>query len=366
MKKLIKLFYKELFNTFGITYLVFFTITFSFDFIDKLDDVLRAKLSLWDSLQFFFYRSLYLHSEYSNYAVLIAIVIALNIMSQRNELVALLTSGITIKRIFTITLSFLLVFGFINIIFITYISPRFLLKAEKKLNKKIYAIESIDDLIFKTENGFIFVDLIIPAEKILLNTYIVNINNKKIESIVYAKQVKKDSGWWIGKDIKKYDINTKNIKNIDSMNLPHLNYLEGLTTISYKPEWLTLFHLTAVIKNGLKAGINVKNYIYSITKKIFSFFSLILLLFLIFPLGFQLGRMKKNVEVIFFSIIILTCYSIFEIVIFRLARTVNLFFVFPPLFISAILLFFSFIMWKKHFFYKTDNKVLLKGMYRKQ
>ncbi|MCX7990647.1 MAG: LptF/LptG family permease [Proteobacteria bacterium] len=352
MKILAKFFFKELLNTFFITYLVFFTITFSFDFIDKLDDILKAKLSISESVIFFAYRSVYLHSEYSNYAVLIALVIALNIMSQRNELVSLFTSGVFLKKIFSNVLYFVLIIGFVNFIFISYISPKFLLKSEKKINKKI-AFEQIDDLIFKTDEGFIFVDLMIPAENILLNTYIVNVDdNKKIDKIIQAKRVEKSSSGWVGMDIKKYDVRDKNTTFISFLNLPVLNKLEGLTAVSYKPEWLTLRDIQKVVISGLRSGVNVKNYIYTLTKKIFSFFSLILLTILIFPLGIQLGRMKKNVEVVFLSIIILTAYSIFETVIFRFSRSINLFFVIPPLFIAFFLLLISYFLWKNHFFWK--------------
>ena len=117
MKILRRLFLKELINTFIITYFIFFTITLSFYFIDKFDDVLKAKINLMDTILFFLYRTVYLHSEYSNYALLITIVIGLNIMSQRNELISLFTSAISIRKIFLTIISFVVFLGIINLIF---------------------------------------------------------------------------------------------------------------------------------------------------------------------------------------------------------------------------------------------------------
>lgn len=356
MKILTRFFLKELVTNFIITYFVFFTLSLSFDFIEKFDDILRAKINMLDTTLFFIYRSIYLHSEYSNYALLISVVISLNILSQRNELVSLFTSGISMRKIFKTVLKFILFVGLINLFFTLYISPKFLLQAEGKLNKKITAFKEIDDLIFKTSDGFVFIDLIIPTENILLNTYIVNLNNeKKIDNIIFSKKIEKKDNEWTGTDIKKYDISEKKILSLETIKLTKLKDIEGLTPISYKPEWLTLLDILKVIKAGLKSGISLKNYIYTLTKKIFSLFSLLLLFFLMFPLGVQMGRTKKNVEVIFICSIFLAVYSTLETFIFRFSKAFNLFFIYPPVLLTILTIITSLFFWKKYLIWELDK-----------
>lgn len=368
MKILNKLIFKELISSFFITYLVFFTITFSFDFIDKFDDILKAKLALSDTLLFFLFRCIYLHSEYSNYALLISVIIALNIMSQRNELISLFTSAISIKRILYLISIFVIFIGSINLIFISYLSPRYLFKAEQKINKNLSHIDKIDDLIFKKDFGFVFIDLVVPSENILLNTYLVDINreSKKIESIIYAKKVQKIDKDWIGDDVKKFDIDKKNVQELKSITLSEFKNLKDLSPISYKAEWLTLSDIFKVIRGGMRSGININTYIYTMTKRLFSFFSLLLLFLLSFPLGIQLGRTKKNVEVVFLSIILFTSYAICEMIIFKFSRSINLTFIFPPAILTALIIFTAYLLWKTHFFWWGGKKAPLKEKYQRQ
>ncbi len=368
MKILSRLIFKEHLNNFLVTYFIFFTITLSFDFIDKIDDIIKAKLSLYDSIVYYLFRSIYLHSEYSNYALLISALISLNLLSQRNELTALFTSAVSLKRILYLSMSFVILAGAFNFFLSSYLSPKFLLKSEQKINKGLSDIGNIDDLIFKKDFGFIFIDLVVPAEDILLNCYIVDINPRTnlIEHIIFAKKIERQGGNWIAFNVKKTDVNKKEVLFSEQLVIDELKNLKELSPLSYRAEWLTIRDNIKVIKGGLKSGININSYLYLLTRKIFSFLSLLLLFLLSFPFGIQLGRTKKNVEVLFLSILIFTAYAVIEMVIFRISRSANLYFAIPPVILSVIVLTFTYLTWKNHFFWWGEKKALPGERYLKQ
>ncbi len=368
MKILGRLIFKEHLNNFLVTYFIFFTITLSFDFIEKIDDIIKAKLNLQDSLIYYLYRSIYLHSEYSNYALLISALITLNMLSQRNELTALFTSAVSLKRILYLSLSFVAFAGILNFTFSAYVSPRFQLKSEQKINKGLLNTGNIDDLIFKKDFGFIFIDLVIPTENILLNAYIVEINPQthSIEHITFARKIEYQGSSWTAFDVKKTNIIKKQVSFTDKIVLNELKNLEDLSPLPYKAEWLTINDNIKVIKGGLKSGININNYLYMLTRKLFSYISLILLFLLSFPMGIQLGRTKKNVEVLFLSIVMFAGYAVIEMVVFRISRSANLSFAVPPIILSGLILSLTYLFWKTHFFWWGDKKDPLKVKYQKQ
>lgn len=355
MRKIYKLLFSELTLNFFLTYLAFFTILFSIEFLDKIDELVTLKIGLIGTLKFFLLRTPFIHSQISLYATIISIMITLNILSQKNEITALLSSGVPIKRLFTVFLSFSLLLSLITFYNDNFISPKYSYKSEAMLKKGVFADDSkLSDILFKSKDGFIFVNLFVPEKNILLNTYIVNLENNYtgIESVFFAKVISKEVEGWKAKEVMIYDYKKRQSKRLTNIDVPEFEFFKNLGKHSFKSEWLSINEILKIIHTANKAGVDVRNFYYQLMIRTINVLAFFLIFFLIFPFGFQLGRNKKNVEIIFIGIVILLCYTVIKTFILKIFRTTGVNPFLPVLFITVPLLGLGLLNWKKHFPYK--------------
>ena len=337
MRKLVKLISKEFFQNLIIVYLVFFIIGFTLDFFDKIDDIYAIKLKFTDTIEFFLLRIPYIFSHINLYALIIAAVITINILIQHNEMLAFLTSGIKPVRIFStflLLIIFMNTFFFLNNIFIT---PKFLRKSEKKLENKMNVREftNYSDIFIKHKDGFVFIDLLLPNGNFLINTYYVRLNNHfTIEDIYYARVLERKNNEWIVKNGKWLSIKNNKVLIKDNFDFPKLEIFQDLTKTTYHPDWLTVSDLLKIIKVGEKTGMDVSSYQYQFIRKLGYFFYPILLFYIIFPYTLQFGRAKKNKEVIFWGLLFLLFFTIFETFMYRIGRSVGI----NPIIIFSLIL----------------------------
>lgn len=351
MKRLYSFLYSELLLNFLLTYFAFFTIVFSIEFLDKIDDLINLKVTSSDMLQFFLFRFPFIHSQISLYVTIISIMITLNILSQKNEITALLSLGINIKRIFYIVLMFVTVVASISFYNENFIYPisdynaELLLKRDKNLSSR-----NLTNMILRNKDGFIFIKNFMPEKNILLNTYIVKINpNNEIETILFAPVTKNDKDQIIADEasIINYKEHSTEIKK--QYPLPEIALLKKMGAVSYKLDWLGFNDLVQLIKSGTKFGINVKSYFYQLCIKFINFISFFTIFFLIFPYGFQLGRNKKNIEIIFLGILILLVYTVAKTLIIKIFKTAGATPIIPISIIVFPMLIFGLLNWKQHF-----------------
>lgn len=337
MKKLIKLLSKELLQNLIIVYLVFFTIGFTLDFFDKFDDVYANKLKFFEIIEFFILRIPYIFSQTNLYALIITALVTINILIQHNEMLAFLTSGIKPARIFTIFLLFIISLN--TAFFLNYIllMPRLLKKSEKKLEKKFSVKEftNYSDIFIKHKDGFVFIDLMLPNGNFLINTYYIKINsNFEVEDIYYARVLERKNNDWTVKDGKWLSFKNNNIVIKSTFNFPKLEIFQDITKTTYHSDWLTIGDLIKIIKVGKRTGMDINTYQYQLVRKLGYFLYPILLFYLIFPYTLQFGRTKKNKEVIFYGLMFLLFFTIFETFMFRLGQSMGL----NPIFILSIIL----------------------------
>lgn len=359
MKKIYKLIFAEIMFSFVMTYLSFFTILFSIDFLDKIDDIVTQKIGTPGTLRFFLLRLPFIHSQITLYSTIISIMITLNIMAQKNETTALLTSGVSVKKIFSVFLIFITITSSVTFLNDNFILPRCNYEAEKIIKKDSSDNRNfaISDLIFKTKEGFIYVNLFVPGKNILVDTYIVKLNHNKtgLDSVFYSKQIFRDRDGWKAKEGTVYDYKDHSVKRLRQAFFQEFDFFDNISKSSIKFEWLDIKDIVRVITSAENAGIEVKNFYYLLLTRVLDFLSFFLLFYLVFPFGFQLGRNKKNIEIIFVGILILLIFTVIKTFILKIFRTQGL----NPIIPLSLILFPLFIAgtvnWKKNFAQKMKK-----------
>jgi len=352
MKKIYKLIFSELILNFFITYLAFFTIILSIDFLDKIDDLIVQKFNLYGIAKFFFLRTPFIHSQINLYATIISIMITLNIMAQKNETTALLSSGVNIKKIFNTFLIFAIFSAGFTFINDNFIYPKWSFKAENMLKKENLDTESkVSNLMFKTKEGFIFINLFIPEQNILFDTYIVKLNdtNTALHTVLFSKMTYRSGDVWKTKDGVLYNYTNHSAQKLNDVTLSEIDFFKNFGKFSFKKEWLGIRDILKIINSAKKSGVDITGYYYHLLDKIINVISFFLLFFIIFPFGFQLGRNKKNVEIIFVGILILLCFTVARTFVFKVFKTSGINPVIPLLVIAVPIIALGIINWKKNF-----------------
>lgn len=350
--KIKRLLLTELSTNFFLSYLAFFTIALSLEFVDKIDDLITIKVGTIGILKYFLFRLPYIHSQISLYSTMIAVMITLNILSQKNEITALLSSGIKVNRIFYIFLIFITLTSSLTFLVDNFITPKYNQKSEKLLKGILSPTSTnLTNIFFKTDDGFLFVNFFIPEKNILLNTYLVTLskNYERIDKVIHVKTITEEENKWIARDAIIYDFPSQKSQRLSMFQIPEIEFLKTLSKNSAKSEFFTLEELIKTIYTAKSFGIDVTLFYYYITTKLINFLSFFALFYLIFPFGFQLGRNKKNMEIIFIGIIILLAYTVFQSFVIKIFRPMGvnpiipLLTLFTPLFVSGRL------NWKRHF-----------------
>ncbi|GAB4436635.1 MAG: hypothetical protein OHK0040_07910 [bacterium] len=352
MKKIYRLLFTELILNFLLTYLAFFIILFSIEFLDKIDELIAVKAGLEGTMKFFLLRIPFIHSQISLYATIISIMITLNILSQKNEITVLLSSGIPVKRFFNVFLSFIVFISFLTFINDNFLTPKYIYKSETILKKgEISYNSNLSNILFKSKEGFLYVDLFIPEKNVLLNTYIVTLgsNYEGIETVLFAKVISKDNDRWTAQEATVYSNKDRQNKKITNIAIPEFEFFKNLGKHSFKSEWLGIHELFRIINAARRSGIDVNSFYYQLMVKAINLLSFFLIFYLIFPFGFQLGRNKKNVEIIFTGILILLCYTVLKTFVLKVFKTTGIDPVMPVLFIALPMLALGILNWKRHF-----------------
>jgi len=355
MKKIIILIGKELLHNLIMVYFTFFTIGFIIDFFDKIDDIYTLKLSLGNAITFFILRIPYIISQINIYALIITCLVTINILIQYNEILILLTNGITPKRIFSIFFTFICIINTILFSINVFITPKLLHKSEKKLITKLAAKDftNYSDIFIKHKDGFIFIDLILPNSNFLINTYFIKINkNFEVEDVYYARVLEKRNDQWVATDGKWFSIKSNKFEFSYSFSFPEIEILQNIGKTTYHPEWFTFNDLLKIIKVGSKYSMDILPYFYQLIKKSGYLFYPLLLLYLIFPITLQLGRSKKNKEILFTGLMYILFFSIIESLIFRFSQTAGLNPIIPLLFLIITLYVIGVFIRKTNFHYK--------------
>lgn len=351
MRKIYKLIFTELFINFVITYLAFFTIILSIDFLDKIDDLITQKFSLYEILTFFFLRTPFIHLQINLYVTIISIMITLNILAQKNETTSLLAAGVNIKKIFWVFSVFVMFSAFLSFLNDNFIYPKSSYKSENMLKKDVIGSESkVSNLMFKSKDGFIFIDLFIPEKNILFDTYIVKLNEDRtgIETVLFSKITYRSGEIWKTKEGVLYNYPKHSEQKLNEVELVEIDFFKNFGKSSFKKDWLGINDILKIIVSGEKSGIDVKIYYYQLLDKIINFLSFFILFYLVFPFGFQLGRNKKNIEIIFIGILILLCFTVAKTFVFKVFKTSGIPPAFPLILLTIPLLILGFINWKKN------------------
>lgn len=355
MKRIIKLIGLEFINNLIIIYLVFFTVGFVLDFFDKIDEVYSLKLNTVDTISFFLLRSPYIISQINIYALLITAFVTINILIQHNEILTLLTSGVKPSRILTIFATFIIIVNIFITISNLILTPKLLMKSEQKLHTKLSAKDftNYSDIFIRHKDGFIFIDLILPKGNYLINTYFVKINeNFEIEDVYYARVLEKKGNSWIATDGKWISLKNNKFEFNYPYTFSELEILKNISKTTYHPDWLTLNDLIKIITIGKKTGMDIIPYYYQLTRKLGYFIYPILLLYLFFPLTINLGRAKKNKEVIFLGLIFILIFSILETLIFRISQSNGVNPLLPILTLMFLTILLGFFIRKYNYLYK--------------
>ncbi len=260
-----------------------------------------------------------------SFGCIIGIVIAINIMGKNFEIVSIRNFGVpdtTLVRPFIIVA---ILFAIIGLIFSNFLSPAMISQSKIVLFTKI-----------KKEEGF---KRLSPIDTwVKNNDYICNIfyydTIRNMAFDVTCLEIKEGKGivsylsmdrmeWkdgWIARNVKLWDISTKEIRNIDTITdtdyiLPKPKYLnkqfKDINELNIKELILTLKALSISKIKGNKVKIEIGN-------RFLEPLSIPFLVFLIFPLVIPKPRERKAIGNVIIAILIILFY-------FLILKTINFF-----------------------------------------
>ncbi len=301
--------------------LFFLTILYSsVDMVQDLDDIFKKDASFAASFQYFLYQIPIHLNEIFPFITLISLVISIGMMSYRNEILIMLTSGVSRYFIFK-PIFFILIFLYVFDIYLGEIIVPDLSQKVKYIwkvlikKKASFSITKNKDVWLKGQgNIFYNIGLYDSEARIMENVLIFKVNkdNTNITQQIDARE----AVWLKGDKWKFFDGTVWNISNdgkisgfekFKSKVIPLEENLYIFLSISKNPENMNFFELRkylSAIKNRRTKIMRL--YEFTLHKKLAQPLAVFILCFAVFPL-----LLMANKNGYFYTISIGIFYAIF-------------------------------------------------------
>ena len=277
MKLLNKYILKGYIKIFLIIQIVMIWIFLVVDYLSNLDKFVEAGLKSSRGLYFVFLKIPFVIVHLTPVSIVLSCVIYFGLMNKHKEIIALCSSGISIKKIYAPVMILSVVLS----LCVFFVSNALMPSASSKLNrilvreikKKNIMTEKKNNIWIKDNNRIIFIDFFNSGSGIIRNITINEFDDKNsITSRIHADTaVYKNEKWDlenvnITKDLnkpfgQKIEFKTKKREN--------LNFSPGeLKEVVKHPDEMGIFHLKKYITQLKEKGYDAKRYIVDFHRKI--------------------------------------------------------------------------------------------------
>ena len=306
LKKIDQYILKDFFKKLIFTLCSFVTIFLVVDIIDHLDKFIDVSMTKRAMIQYYIYTIPWFISIGLPMALLLSTVFTISIMQKNNEITALKSSGVSLKRLaFPLlicgTIFSILSFIFDNKIVTHFYQKRMIIEDKFGLNKKIGQNVRKRDIYRQIgPNKFLSIQRIQFNNQIAHGISIQKIYNQKITERFDATKMKWDGNtnkWnvqsytlrkWKNNKLEFYNSSTDTILNIDITPL-------DLTRETGKPEEMNYWELLDFVKKIKKNGIREPRWEVNLHFK--TAFACTSFLMILFGLSLSIQNPKSNIAV---------------------------------------------------------------------
>ncbi|MBI2359794.1 MAG: LPS export ABC transporter permease LptG [Deltaproteobacteria bacterium] len=266
------------------------------DFFDRIDNLLKAGAPVWTSLRYFLYKMPVLISRVVGFAALFSTLFFLGTLSRHQEITAMRSSGLSLRRISLPLLACSLVIGVLGFFWSEGLVPVFTRKAQyiyktEVQKKQPRSLLGTEDIWIRGEDSFIRVDRFDAKANILLGVSVFLLNRDfSLRGVIEAARARWDGTHWDVSGATEWTFHpggttTQRKRDIA---LPLAETPEDLKIFVREPEEFSIFELKKQISDLKSKGLNTTEYEVDLQVK----FALTLLAPLLVLLGipFALGR----------------------------------------------------------------------------
>ncbi|MDA3837567.1 MAG: LPS export ABC transporter permease LptG [Candidatus Delongbacteria bacterium] len=273
------------------------------DLFDHLNKFLDAKMPLLGYIIYYTLKIPEIISQIFPVVSFMSLLFTLGNLSKYREIVAMMTSGISLARIatpFIIAGIFLSVFHFYFSEIVLPIASRkhyeaqkFYLKKGRKFTKKS------NEYIYQEKNSIVYISHYDNRTKVAQGVSIQGISHGRITFRLDAETMKYNSDKWLLKDVTKRSFfpDSTSYKHLDSLHM-FLDFKPtDIKEIELKPVEMGWFELDEYISSKRKLGIDMTKWEVEKMSKIS--YSLITLVLILLAIPLSTGRVRSSTSVSF-------------------------------------------------------------------
>ncbi|MBI4824618.1 MAG: LptF/LptG family permease [Nitrospirae bacterium] len=262
------------------------------ELLEKLDELIRHAVSASDIALYAFYGFPKYLSYLMPLSALLSSLFILGQASRRKEIVAVMASGGRLKKL-------LLPFIFVGVLLslIGFGLSEFIVPASLKKAKdiKVSKAKTLQPLFkegtvwLRGEDGSIVrMNLYLPERELTKGISIFKIKEGSLKQRIEAEEAIYESGSWILKDVRVFDISDASTRRISSMRYPYLESPKSLMKEIKKPEEMAIVEHIRYVRKLNAAGIKNTKLTVDMNSKLS--YPLINLFMLVIGISFSVRR----------------------------------------------------------------------------
>jgi lipopolysaccharide export system permease protein len=275
----------------------FLSIYLILDVMEKSGKFIRAKLSLLLILKFFMHKLPEMIGQTMPFAVLLATLLTLGLLSRTSELTALRSCGLSLPRI----VKPMIVLGFLFSCALLYnaefIVPQSFSRMEYIDKVHIRKQDSnaffrLNNIWYRSENLVLKAQFFDPKTSILKGVVVWDLSSgmEPIRRMDAERAVFGPSGWQLEKAKVRTFVGIGGLKTVDSLPISLALKTEDLRILDNNADNFSFFKLRDYAINLQKAGYDANRYLTMMHAKIATSFSAFVMVILAIPFAVKTGR----------------------------------------------------------------------------
>ncbi|PID30206.1 MAG: hypothetical protein CR982_01495 [Candidatus Cloacimonadota bacterium] len=288
------------------------------DLFDHLNKFLDAKTPLIGYVILYLLKIPIIVSQIFPAIVFMSVLFTFGVLNKYNEILSLITSGISFYRISIPILILGIFFSFAHFSFSEFLLPhaaRLYQKAEKKyMNKKRKVKRGKNDIAYQEGNNVVFIKSFSNKNSTAYGVSIQHIVNAKIRYRIDSdKMVYRDSIWvLLGNKRREFNDGNISYSEPDKIFMKFDFTPKELKDIELKPRELGYFELKEFIVKKEAIGIDMTKWKVELLSKVA--YSSINFVMLLIALPLSAGRVRSSASVNF-GLSVLTAFTLYLIII---------------------------------------------------
>lgn len=238
------------------------------DFFDQIDDLLRAGAPVWTSFKYFLYKLPQMVSRVFPFGALFAALFSLGTLARAQEITAMRSGGLSLRRISLPVLLFSLLVGFFSFFWSESLVPIFTSKAQhiyrtQVRKKQPHSLLGTKDIWLRGEGAFISVERFDTKKNVLAGVSIYLLNpDFSLKGLIEAPSARWNGKSWEARGSMEWLFLPDGKMRQRKMNtaLPLTETPDDLKVLARKPEEFSLFDLQKQIADLQAKGISATEY----------------------------------------------------------------------------------------------------------